>query len=51
MQHETGTIAIKCHDRCARLHIQRDQQGFSIALEDQLLMNSAYHTLGLSTIA
>jgi hypothetical protein len=47
MQHETGPIAIECHDRCARyhilaLHFQRDQAGFSIALEEQLLMNSAY---------
>ncbi|KAH7886763.1 SAC3/GANP/Nin1/mts3/eIF-3 p25 family-domain-containing protein [Phlebopus sp. FC_14] len=45
MQHEMGPIAIECHDRCARfhilaLHIERDQPGFSIALEEQQLMNT-----------
>lgn len=49
MQHLTGAMAIECHDRCARfhivaLHIQRDQVGFSIALEEQQLMNSMYHS-------
>lgn len=29
------TSAIKCHDRCARLHVQFDQQGFSIASYEQ----------------
>ena len=45
MQHETGALAIECHDRCARfhilaLHIERSTKGFSIALEEQQLMNS-----------
>ena len=45
MQHETGPIAIECHDRCARyhilaLHLERDNKSFSIALEEQQLMNS-----------
>jgi nuclear mRNA export protein SAC3 len=45
MQHEMGRIAIECHDRCARLHIlaihlERDRPGFSIAMEEQQLMNS-----------
>ncbi|KAH0835800.1 hypothetical protein J3R83DRAFT_9655 [Lanmaoa asiatica] len=45
MQHEMGHIAIECHDRCARfhvlaLHIERDRPGFSIAMEEQQLMNS-----------
>ncbi|KXN83005.1 SAC3 family protein 1 [Leucoagaricus sp. SymC.cos] len=45
MQHESGSIAIECHDRCARFHIlalhfERDKTGFSIALEEQQLMNT-----------
>ena len=45
MQHESGQIAIECHDRCARFHIlalhfERDKPGFSVALEEQQLMNS-----------
>jgi nuclear mRNA export protein SAC3 len=45
MQHETGSLAIECHERCARFHIlalhfERNRQGFSIALEEQQLMNS-----------
>src|SRR5712672_2858750 len=45
MQHETGPLAIECHERCARFHIlalhfERDRTGFSIALEEQQLMNS-----------
>ena len=45
MQHETGALAIECHDRCARfhimaLHLERDNSNFSIALEEQQLMNS-----------
>lgn len=51
MQHETGPLAIECHDRCVRyhilaLHFQRDKTGFSVALEEQLLMNSAYRFQG-----
>jgi hypothetical protein len=45
MQHETGPLAIECHERCARFHIlglhfERDRVGFSIAMEEQQLMNS-----------
>ncbi|CAL1701855.1 unnamed protein product [Somion occarium] len=45
MQHETGPLAIECHDRCARfhilaLHLERDNPGFSIELEEQQLMNT-----------
>ncbi|KAI0707481.1 SAC3/GANP/Nin1/mts3/eIF-3 p25 family-domain-containing protein [Cerioporus squamosus] len=45
MQHETGPLAIECHDRCARfhilaLHLERDTRGFSVALEEQQLMNT-----------
>jgi hypothetical protein len=45
MQHETGPLAIECHERCARFHIlglhfERDRRGFSIPLEEQQLMNS-----------
>jgi len=45
MQHETGPLAIECHERCARFHIaalhfERDRSGFSIPLEEQQLMNS-----------
>ncbi|KIJ67361.1 hypothetical protein HYDPIDRAFT_37902 [Hydnomerulius pinastri MD-312] len=45
MQHEMGPVAIECHDRCARFHIlalhqERDQPGFSIAMEEQQLMNT-----------
>ncbi|KZP25906.1 hypothetical protein FIBSPDRAFT_1041244, partial [Athelia psychrophila] len=44
MQHETGALAIACHDRCARFHIlalheERATKGFSVALEEQQLMN------------
>jgi SAC3/GANP family len=47
MQHETGPLAIECHERCARFHIlalhfERDRPGFSVALEEQQLMNSGY---------
>lgn len=47
MQHETGPLAIECHERCARfhllaLHFERDRTGFSIPLEEQQLMNSEY---------
>lgn len=36
---------MECHDRCARfhiiaLHLERDNAGFSHALEEQQLMNS-----------
>ncbi|RDB21797.1 SAC3 family protein 1 [Hypsizygus marmoreus] len=45
MQHNSGPIAIECHDRCARFHIlalhfERDEPGFSVALEEQQLMNT-----------
>lgn len=45
MQHETGPLAIECHDRCARfhilaLHLERESPRFSVALEEQQLMNS-----------
>ncbi|KAF8658196.1 hypothetical protein AX16_002118 [Volvariella volvacea WC 439] len=45
MQHETGQLAIECHDRCARFHIlalhfERGKLGFSTALEEQQLMNT-----------
>ena len=45
MQHETGPLAIECHERCARFHIlalhfERDRTGFSIAMEEKQLMNS-----------
>jgi hypothetical protein len=47
MQHETGALAMNCHDRCVRFHIlalhfERDRPGFSIALEEQQLMNSMF---------
>lgn len=43
MQHETGPLAIECHDRCARfhilaLHLERESPRFSVALEEQQLM-------------
>lgn len=45
MQHEQGPLAIECHDRCARfhvlaLHLERENPRFSVALEEQQLMNS-----------
>ncbi|KAH7906674.1 SAC3/GANP/Nin1/mts3/eIF-3 p25 family-domain-containing protein [Hygrophoropsis aurantiaca] len=45
MQHEMGPLAIECHDRCARfhilgLHLERSHPGFSIAMEEQQLMNT-----------
>ena len=45
MQHETGALAIECHDRCARyhilaLHLERENPRFSVALEEQQLMYS-----------
>ncbi|KAG6330558.1 hypothetical protein ID866_8530 [Astraeus odoratus] len=45
MQHEMGPIAIECHDRCARfhilaIHVERSSSGFSVALEEQQLMNT-----------
>ena len=47
MQHETGALAIECHDRCARyhilaLHLERENPRFSVALEEQQLMYSMY---------
>ena len=47
MQHETGALAMECHERCARfhilaLHMERDRVGFSIAMEEQQLMNSEF---------
>jgi hypothetical protein len=44
MQHETGRIAMECHDRCVRFHIlvmhlERDRPGFSCDMEEQQLMN------------
>ncbi|KAI0260588.1 SAC3/GANP/Nin1/mts3/eIF-3 p25 family-domain-containing protein [Gloeopeniophorella convolvens] len=43
MQHETGEVAMECHERCARFHIlalhfERERPGFSVALEEQQLM-------------
>ncbi|KAI9510104.1 SAC3/GANP/Nin1/mts3/eIF-3 p25 family-domain-containing protein [Russula earlei] len=45
VQHNTGPLAIECHERCARFHIlalhfERHRPGFSIALEEQQLMNT-----------
>ncbi|KAH9946750.1 SAC3/GANP/Nin1/mts3/eIF-3 p25 family-domain-containing protein [Amylocystis lapponica] len=45
LQHNKGPLAIECHDRCARyhilaLHFERDNPRFSIALEEQQLMNT-----------
>ncbi|KAG6812812.1 hypothetical protein H0H92_000270 [Tricholoma furcatifolium] len=45
MQHSYGPEAIECHDRCARfhilaLHLERDNRKFSIAMEEQQLMNT-----------
>ncbi|TFK81944.1 hypothetical protein K466DRAFT_590907 [Polyporus arcularius HHB13444] len=51
MQHETGPLAIECHDRCARFHIialhiegkrarEHNDKTFSLALEEQQLMNT-----------
>ncbi|EIW77736.1 hypothetical protein CONPUDRAFT_128686 [Coniophora puteana RWD-64-598 SS2] len=45
MQHETGLLAMECHARCARfhilaLHLERDTTNFSVALEEQQLMNT-----------
>ncbi len=44
IQHESGPVAIDCHDRCARFHIlalhfERHNPGFSIAMEEQQLMH------------
>ncbi|THH13577.1 hypothetical protein EW146_g6648 [Bondarzewia mesenterica] len=44
MQHETGSLAIECHECCARFHIlalqfERGRAGFSLTLEEQQLMN------------
>lgn len=52
MQHETGALAIECHDRCARfhimaLHLERENSNFSVALEEQQLMNSGSSELFL----
>lgn len=46
MQHEMGSIAIECHDRCARfhilgLHLERERPGAQISLEEQQLKYSA----------
>lgn len=54
MQHETGPLAIECHERCARFHIlalhfERDRPGFSIAMEEQQLMNSESPPLDLES--
>ena len=54
MQHETGPLAIECHDRCARfhilaLHIERDRTTFSITMEEQQLMNSKRFSAQLMT--
>ncbi|KAF9495569.1 hypothetical protein BDN71DRAFT_1589686 [Pleurotus eryngii] len=43
MQHETGPLAMECHERCARFHIlalhfERDETDFSIPMEEQQLM-------------
>jgi hypothetical protein len=48
MQHETGPLAIECHDRCARyhilaIHVLGGEPSF-LAQEDRLLMNSEYGT-------
>ncbi|KAI0315681.1 SAC3/GANP/Nin1/mts3/eIF-3 p25 family-domain-containing protein [Amylostereum chailletii] len=45
IQQEKGALAMECHERCARFHIlaihfERDTTGFSIALEEQQLMNT-----------
>ena len=45
MQHETGPLAIECHDRCARchilaLHLGREVPNFDVAMEDEQLMKS-----------
>ncbi|KAJ7207064.1 hypothetical protein GGX14DRAFT_456067 [Mycena pura] len=45
MQHITSPLAMECHERCARFHIlalylERDRKGFSLALEEQQLMNT-----------
>ena len=45
LQHITNSVAIECHDRCARFHIlslhfEGHKPGFSVPLEDQQLMNS-----------
>lgn len=45
MQHETGVLAMECHDRCARfhilsLHLARGQKDFSVHMEEQQLMFS-----------
>ncbi|KAI0631801.1 SAC3/GANP/Nin1/mts3/eIF-3 p25 family-domain-containing protein [Trametes polyzona] len=45
IQHESGPLAIECHDRCARfhilaLHLERGSPRFSVALEEQQLMNT-----------
>ena len=46
MQHETGPLAIECHDRCARYHILAIHflggESSFLAQEDRLLMNSEY---------
>ncbi|KAJ7637048.1 SAC3 domain-containing protein [Roridomyces roridus] len=45
MQHNTDALAMECHERCARFHIlalylERDREGFSVAMEEQQLMNT-----------
>ncbi|KAJ7241021.1 hypothetical protein B0H12DRAFT_1133993 [Mycena haematopus] len=45
MQHDTGPLAMECHERCVRFHIlalflEREKEGFSVALEEQQLMNT-----------
>ncbi|KAJ6571869.1 hypothetical protein B0H19DRAFT_1131654 [Mycena capillaripes] len=45
LQHNTGALAMECHERCARFHIlalylERDHEDFSLPLEEQQLMNT-----------
>ncbi|KAJ7442506.1 SAC3/GANP/Nin1/mts3/eIF-3 p25 family-domain-containing protein [Mycena galericulata] len=42
IQHDTSSLAIQCHERCARfhilgLHLERDREDFSVASEEQQL--------------
>ena len=54
IQHDTGPLAIECHDRCARFHIlamhlERDSPSFSLAMEEQQLMYSQYITFAIES--
>ncbi|KAI0344374.1 hypothetical protein BDW22DRAFT_1355768 [Trametopsis cervina] len=45
IQHETGPVAIECHERCARfhvlsMHLMRGHPDFDFKLEEQALMNT-----------